>query len=66
MCALLSALRKLEIDGPGGGDVSLGDASKPAYSVTVSDDEARAARAKWVAEKATRKMIHVGEKDKNI
>ena len=47
MRVLLSALRKLEIDGPGGGDVALGDASKPAYSVTVSDSEARTARAKW-------------------
>ncbi|PMD15604.1 hypothetical protein NA56DRAFT_709736 [Hyaloscypha hepaticicola] len=41
MCALLATLRKVQIIAPGGGDVALGDAGRPAWSVSVSEEEAR-------------------------
>jgi hypothetical protein len=46
MCALVLALRKIPIFGPGGGGAPLGDAANPSYSVAVSDDVAAAAREK--------------------
>lgn len=54
MCALVLALRKCSINGPGGGGLALGDPGNPAYSVTVSDQTAAAARDKVAkdAEKA--------------
>jgi hypothetical protein len=41
ICALLATLRKVGINAPGGGHMTLGDASKPMYSVTTSENEAR-------------------------
>jgi len=46
MCALVVALRKIPIFGPGGGGAPLGDPANPSYSVAVSDDVAAAAREK--------------------
>ncbi|TVY83240.1 putative MscS family protein [Lachnellula suecica] len=46
MCALVLALRKIPIFGPGGGAAPLGDPTNPSYSVAVSDDVAAAARDK--------------------
>ena len=44
MCALVLALRKVPIFGPGGGAAPLGDPANPAYSVSVSDEVAGRAR----------------------
>jgi hypothetical protein len=45
MCALVLALRKVPIFGPGGGGgAPLGDPANPTYSVSVSDEIASAAR----------------------
>lgn len=44
MCALVLALRKIPINGPGGGGPALGSADQPTYSVTVSDAQAAANR----------------------
>ena len=46
LCALVLALRKVPIFGPGGGAPPLGDPANPAYNVTVSDEMAAAARDK--------------------
>ena len=40
MCALVLALRKVPINGPGGGDATLGSADKPSWSVAVPPSEA--------------------------
>lgn len=48
ICALVLALRKIPINGPGGGAAALGDPTNPAYSVTVTDDVAASARQKAV------------------
>lgn len=44
MCALVLAMRKIPILGPGGGGPALGDPSNPSYSVAVGDEMAAAAR----------------------
>ncbi len=54
ICALVLALRKIPIYGPGGGYEALGAPGNPTYSVAVSDEEAEAARA--AADKAKEEM----------
>lgn len=46
MCALVLAMRKVPILGPGGGGAPLGDPNNPAYSVAVSNAEAASWREK--------------------
>lgn len=62
MCALLATLRKVNIHAPGGGDAMVGEASRPAYLVVVSDDEARRARSEFLEELAKGKYV----KDKGV
>ncbi|KAG4431774.1 hypothetical protein IFR05_012750 [Cadophora sp. M221] len=62
MCALLSTLRKVQINAPGGGDVVIGDANRPAYSVAVSDEEAKMSRMNYLEEKEKAKYV----KDKGV
>ncbi|KAH6701384.1 Mechanosensitive ion channel-domain-containing protein [Leptodontidium sp. MPI-SDFR-AT-0119] len=57
MCALLSTLRKVQINAPGGGDVVIGDANRPVYSVAVSDEEAKMSRKKYLEEKENAKYV---------
>lgn len=45
MCALVLALRRVPIYAPGGGAAPLGSADQPAYSVSITDEQASAARA---------------------
>ena len=40
MCALVLALRKIPINGPGGGGPALGSVDQPTYSVAISDAQA--------------------------
>lgn len=44
MCALVQALRRVPINGPGGGGDALGSSANPQYSVSVSDGFAVEAR----------------------
>ncbi|PVH74771.1 hypothetical protein DL98DRAFT_575425 [Cadophora sp. DSE1049] len=46
ICAMVLAMRKIPIFGPGGGGAPLGDPSNPSYNVAVSDEIAAAARDK--------------------
>ncbi|KAK4997536.1 hypothetical protein LTR66_003052 [Elasticomyces elasticus] len=56
MCELLASMRRIPIEPPGGASRPLGEACNPAYSVAVSDMEARAARAKHDAEKEAKRL----------
>jgi small-conductance mechanosensitive channel len=56
MCALLSAMRKVPIDGPAGSGPGAGSINNPNYSVTITDDLAKETRAKFDADKAAKKM----------
>ncbi|KAF2280111.1 uncharacterized protein EI97DRAFT_491619 [Westerdykella ornata] len=57
LCALVLALRKVPIYGPGGGDAALGDAGHPSWSVSISPDEAIAARNKFNADKDAKRLV---------
>ncbi len=56
MCALVLALRKIPIYGPGCGEAMLGSESKPTYSVAVSDAEAALAREQFAAAKEAKRL----------
>jgi len=57
----LATLRKVQISAPGG-DVCVGEAQRPAYSVVVSEEEAKTAKAAFFDDKARHRYIP--EKDK--
>ncbi|KAI9847033.1 MAG: hypothetical protein M1838_001073 [Thelocarpon superellum] len=57
MCALVLALRKIPIYAPGGGDAALGDMAKATYSVSISDDEAKARREEFAAKKEAKRLV---------
>ena len=57
MCALVLALRKIPIYAPGAGDAALGSSDKPSYSVTVSDEQAAAARDAYAATKEGKRLV---------
>jgi hypothetical protein len=63
LCALVLAIRKIPIYGPGGGDAVLGGPSNPSYYVPVSDEEAAAKRDEFKAEKEGKRMIPSDEMD---
>ncbi|KAH0537826.1 hypothetical protein GP486_008810 [Trichoglossum hirsutum] len=57
MCALVLALRKVPIYGPGSGDAVLGDVGKPTYSVAVTPSEAAAQRDDFAAKKEAKRLV---------
>ncbi|KAL8807115.1 MAG: hypothetical protein Q9223_004446 [Gallowayella weberi] len=57
MCALVLALRKIPIYAPGGGDAALGSNDKPTYSVTVTDEQAAAAREAYSKTKEEKRLV---------
>ncbi|KAK4042780.1 hypothetical protein C8A01DRAFT_13684 [Parachaetomium inaequale] len=58
LCALTLALKRVPINGPGGGDDALGGPANPTYSVAVTDGFASDARAKSEKEKADKKLAN--------
>ncbi|CZS99026.1 related to mechanosensitive ion channel [Rhynchosporium graminicola] len=63
MCALVLALRKIPIYGPGGGTEVLGGPTNPGYSVTVPDTWAVEAREKAKDAKEEKRFIPTPKKD---
>lgn len=63
MCALVLAIRKVPIYGPGGGDAGLGSSSNPSYSVAISDQEAQTNRDEFGAEKESARLVPTCEMD---
>ncbi|TKA61879.1 hypothetical protein B0A49_09512 [Cryomyces minteri] len=57
MCALIASLRAVPIYSPGSGGPLAGEPANPGYSVTISREEAEAARAKFDAEKAAKRLV---------
>ncbi|CAD6503464.1 BgTH12-03128 [Blumeria graminis f. sp. triticale] len=57
MCALVLALRKIPIYGPGGVSDALGGPSNPGYTVAVTDDWAAEARRKAEDERERSRLI---------
>ncbi|KAK3387427.1 Mechanosensitive ion channel-domain-containing protein [Podospora didyma] len=60
MCALALALKRVPINGPGGGGEPLGGPKNPAYNVAVTDDFAAIAREKAEKEKEAKKLANQG------
>ncbi|KAL5352537.1 hypothetical protein ACLOAV_002485 [Pseudogymnoascus australis] len=63
MCALVLAVRKVPIYGPGGGGAALGEPGNPSYSVTVSDELAAEARAKAAEEMEAKRLVPTPKPD---
>ncbi|KAL2358797.1 Mechanosensitive ion channel-domain-containing protein [Cryomyces antarcticus] len=57
MCALIASLRAVPIYSPGCGGPLAGEPANPSYSVSISREEAEAARAKFDAEKAAKRLV---------
>ncbi|XP_014557051.1 hypothetical protein COCVIDRAFT_26296 [Bipolaris victoriae FI3] len=67
MCALVVALRKVPINGPGGGDATLGSQDKPTWSVAVPPAEAVAAYQKYKESADASRMHPLNPlKDENV
>lgn len=62
MCALVLALRKVPIAGPGGSDAALGDANKPSWSVAISPEAAQAVRQKYLDDKDAARLNPTNKK----
>lgn len=56
MCALVLALRKVPIYGPGGGGAAAGSAENPNYLVTISDEQAAANKTAFTEAKEAKHM----------
>ena len=63
MCALVLALRKIPINGPGGGGPALGSVDQPTYSVAVSDAQAAANREAAVKARDAKRLFPVEKPD---
>jgi hypothetical protein len=61
MCALVLAIRKIPMYGPGGGDATLGDVGKPSYSVAISQEQAQANREEFATNKEKKRMVPTSE-----
>ena len=58
MCALVLALRKVPIYGPGGGDPGLGTAGNPNYSVSLSPDIAQSNKDQAARNKEAKRLVN--------
>ena len=63
MCALVLALRKIPINGPGGGGPALGSVDQPTYSVAVSDAQAAANREAAAKARDAKRLFPAEEPD---
>jgi hypothetical protein len=57
MCALVLAMRKVPLYGPGGGDAALGDLGKPSYSVAISEEQAQHNREEFTTNKEKKRLV---------
>ncbi|KAM5486237.1 hypothetical protein McanCB56680_001318 [Microsporum canis] len=66
LCALVLAVKKIPIYGPGGGDAALGDISKPSYSVSISHEQAQHSKDEFAAKKEAKRMIPTDQMDEAL
>jgi hypothetical protein len=66
MCALVLALRKVPIYGPGGGGEALGGPTNPGYSVAITDALAAEARDKAKEAKEAKRLVPTAPKADQI
>ncbi|RMZ89053.1 hypothetical protein DV736_g3728, partial [Chaetothyriales sp. CBS 134916] len=63
MCALVLALRKIPLYGPGAGGAPAGDKANPSYSVAITDTQAQANAKQFDHEKAKKRMDYQPTQD---
>jgi hypothetical protein len=66
MCALVLALRKVPIYGPGGGGEALGGPTNPGYSVAITDTLAAEARDKAKEAKEAKRLVPTAPKAEQV
>jgi len=57
MCALVLAMRKVPIYGPGAGGAAAGEPANPTYSVAISDEQAAVNKAKFDEDKNKKRLV---------
>ncbi|KAF1987068.1 hypothetical protein K402DRAFT_376380 [Aulographum hederae CBS 113979] len=57
MCALVLALRKVPIYGPGAGDAGLGSGDNPTFSVAISPEDAKRNKDSFAATKEAKRLF---------
>lgn len=65
MCALVLAMRKIPIYGPGAGGAALGESGNPSYSVTVTDSQAIEARQDFADKKDAKRLVPLNQGSKS-
>ena len=60
MCALVLAVRKVPIYGPGGGGAGVGDPANPSYSVAISNEQAATNKKVFAEDKEKKRMVPTG------
>jgi hypothetical protein len=66
MCALVLALRRVPIYGPGGGGAVFGSADAPSYSVSVSPEEAKSNKSAFAAAKEAKRLVSTMPKEPEL
>jgi small-conductance mechanosensitive channel len=66
MCALVLAIRKVPIYGPGGGAAALGSMDAPSYSVSVSPDDAAKYRSNFTDSKEAKRLVPSKKSDTDV
>ena len=65
MCALVTAMRKVPLYGPGGGGPSAGDKANPTYSVAITDDVAKQNKTTFDVDKDKKRFVPLLDENKN-
>jgi small-conductance mechanosensitive channel len=63
MCALVLAIRRVPIYGPGAGDAALGSANAPSYSVSIDPEVAQKNKDEFAAKKEGKRLIPTPKTD---
>lgn len=66
MCALVLAMRKVPINGPGGGGPAAGDKANPTYSVAISDEIAKNNRDQFDDNADKKRLVPLKEQNKTV
>lgn len=63
MCALVMALRKVPLYGPGGGNPAAGDRANPTYSVAITEDVAQRNKDIFGEEKDKKRLVPLSQNE---
>jgi len=61
MCALVTAMRKVPLYGPGGGGAAAGDKANPTYSVAISNEEALRNKGEFDNDKDKKRLVPLNQ-----